>query len=190
VAKRKQMILIPYWIQDTLKRTKMPLETCLDFIKLKPILSLNDLITFSTLQEYVQHVTGVSDVSTLVWTWSDSIPADQPAMSKYYWETITPMGKDLSFRAEIWARLFDKDSDKADGYAGRNEHPVPFAVYDLSPDVCGVVIYPGFFTDPVAPELRLAVVEAILKVLYVYNAPHEVASTPLFKRYLELLAGF
>ncbi len=65
----------------------------------------------------------------------------------------------------------------------------PFATYDLTPEVAGVVIYPGYFTTDTIQKYQHELIVSILKVFYVYSAYHEVCKTPFFKRYLELLAG-
>lgn len=177
----KNIVLIPFWIEDNLKRNKLPLATCLDFVKMKSLVSLNDLVTFSTLQQYFKRIMGVDESGSLAWNWSDSIPNDQPELSKYYWNTFMGLESDKSFHKEVEARLFDE-------HARTDSKKEPFITYDLTPNVCGVVINPGFFTAHYDEQLNMAVVEAVLKVLYVYSAPHTVASSTVFKRYLELLS--
>jgi hypothetical protein len=114
--------------------------------------------------------------------WSKSIPDDQPALRDFLFQQVDALSSDASHRKEVHGRLFSEDSRD-------EQHKEPFICYDLTPDVCGVVIYPGFFVGKnSAKELQLAFVREVLKVLYVYDTQSEVAKTSLFKRYLELLS--
>lgn len=177
---KKQIILIPFWVQEILQRNQLPLATCLDLEKLKPLMSLNDLVSFATLQGYSKQVTGVESMNDLVWVWSRNIMATNTTMNDFLWKTIVTLEKDQSFRQEVESRLFDAD-------AKQDQHKDAFITYDIASDVMGVVIFPGFFVGDGVSEFQKPVVQAILKLLYVYESTHEVAKTPLFKRYLELL---
>ena len=181
---KNNIVLIPYWIPEILKRKGLELKDCLDFPKLKPLLSLNDLVSFATLQEYYGKLTGAEEPSSLIWIWSASIPKDQPELSKYLWDTVSTISMDQTFKNEIETRLFCEGS-KLDQY------PEPYAVQHLAPEVGGIVIYPGHFIleENSKPVHQKALVVSILKVLYVYNAYNEMCKTSLFKKYLELLAG-
>lgn len=180
---KKQIVLIPFWIQEIMKRNNMPLAECLEFPKVKPVMALNDLVEFSALQEHMDFVLGTKFAGThLYWVWASSIPngnADSELMQAL--NSASTLSKDESFQKELKSRLFDT--------AAKSSHyKEPFITYDLSPTVVGVVIYPGFFDRENNTALQKPLVEAILKVLYVYEPSHEVAKTPLFKRYLELLS--
>ncbi len=183
MSQLKQVILIPYWVQETLSRNQMPLADCLDFEKLKPVMSLSDLVTFSTLQHYVGACTGLKDASigSLFFSWIKSIPESNRDTVDYLTKTVSPLEQDESFHNEVKARLFNPEA-KVDRYQQ------PFIVMDLSPEVAGVVIYPGFFSAESSSALQQDLLEAILKVLYVYNTHNEVAKSPLFRRFLELLS--
>lgn len=179
---KKHIILIPYWVQESLQRQQLPLATCLDFEALKPIMSLNDLVTFSTLQHHVETCTGKDTAvgDSLFFHWIRNIPESHRDSVDYLTKTVSTLETDPSFHAEVKARLFDP-AGKLDRY------PQPFIIYDLTPEVAGVVIYPGFF-GKADEALQLSLIEAILKTLYVYDTYNEVSKTPLFRRYLELLS--
>lgn len=184
MSDKKTAVLIPVWILETLKRNNLPLSACLDLEKIKSILSLNDLATFLSIQDdrYMKLLTGVNEhLSQLSLIWSDGIPKSNPELKTFFWETLSVIAKDAAFHKEITSRLFSEETNS-------NQYEEPFTIYDLTPEVYGIVIYPGHFITDNNIELQRAVVEAILEVSYVYASFHDVARTPFFKRYLELLS--
>ena len=178
---KKRIVLIPYWVQEIVKRANLPLAACLEFGKIKAVMSLNDLIGFCTLQQYFKHVLNAEMFDELFSIWLDSIPNDQPELRSYFTEQVYPLACDDSFRKEIWGRLFEVE-------ARSKQYEVPFITYDLTPTVCGVVICPGYFVNDGTADLQRSLIQAILEVLYVYDTFSDVAKTSLFKRYLELLS--
>lgn len=178
----KRIVLIPHWVQDILSRNKMPLSDCLNVGKIKPVMALSDLLCFAALQKHMQHVFGSPVVGDeLYWLWLESV-GDNAELRKFVNDSVMGLSRDPSYNREVYSRLFEEDS--------KNVHQEnAFITYDLSPEVVGVVIHPGFFVSQHNLELQKSLVKAILKVLYVYAPSHEVAKTPLFKRYLELLNG-
>jgi len=178
----KRIVLIPFWVQDILARNKMQLADCLNVAKLKPIMALNDLLAFAALQRHIVQLVGAPVIGDeLYWIWAESVAAN-PELKKFLNESISVLSGDPTYNREIQSRLFDPDAHTA-------QYEKPFITYDLSPEVLGVVIYPGYFTDSGNNDLQKSLVSAILKLLYVYEHDHKVAKTPLFKRYLELLSA-
>jgi hypothetical protein len=180
IVTKKRVVLIPYWVQDILNRNKMPLADCLDIGKMKPVLALNDLLGMAALQNFFPTVLGSDFPDELWWVWQTST-ADNAELKKFMDAYVTNLGNNPVYVNVVQSRLFDED---AKHFVYEN----PFITYDLSPETLGVVIYPGFFVGNDIVELQKSLIKAILKVLYVYDPSHEVAKTPLFKRYLELLA--
>jgi hypothetical protein len=180
----KKVILIPYWVQDSLSRHSCSLADALNFDQLTRFVNTNDLIGFFALQDYLLEAAGYEvHGSSLMLKWMES--AKNEGNNSLLTQTIIPYSKDPEYLEDVHARLFTEDS-RADRLA---HHVAPFNMYDITHDVAGVVVHPGFYTeDSGSNGYRAALIVAILKVLYAYNAFHEVASTPLFKRYLGLLA--
>lgn len=175
---QKKVVLIPHWIQEMLTRKGLPLATCLELPKIRSMLTLQDLMVFAALQRMSAQVIGARHVlvDELFDQWHSSIPAGD-AESRALMDTLSQsLNED-----DVTTRLLVPES-KLD------ECEKPFITYDLSPTVCGVVIFPGYFVPGAHPELFLSLIESILKVLYVYDTYSVVAKTPLFARYLELLA--
>lgn len=182
---KKNIVLIPYWVEDTLKRNRLPLRACLNFNELKSVMALGDLVSFTALQRYVTLCTGMKDASlgSLFMLWLESIPQDNREMVEFLTNQVGKLENDPSFATALEARLFISE-------AKSERYPTPFITYDLTREVAGVVIYPGFFGphEPNLTGLQQELVVALLKLLYVYHAYSEVARTPLFRRYLELLS--
>lgn len=186
MSTKKELILIPYWIEDALQRNNAGLQDCLNFPKLKGVCSLNDLIGFQALQDCVPQILGKgthSPFSTyrLFDVWSKSVVENDTEMHDYLTKNVTLLSEDATFVAEMRTRLFSPESK-------HGRYPEPFRVVDLNNRLSGVVIYPGFFTDTPNPALQFTLIEAVLKVLYVYDSHSEVSQTSLFLRYLELLS--
>jgi hypothetical protein len=184
VPDKKTVVLIPYWIQEILKRNQLPLSACLDLNKINVLLSVNDLCGFLALQntKYFKLVTGSDKTySLLTDILSDSIAKTDSELRYYFFNTIEQLKDDISFSNELEARLFNVDSKL-------NEYNEAFSMYDLSPEACGIVIYPGYFTTNNI-VLQKAVVESIIEILYVYLPFHKVAKTVYFEQYLKLLSS-
>jgi hypothetical protein len=180
---KRNIILIPFWIQEAMKRNKLELRECLDFKKIRTLLSLQDLAGFMALQEYAQTLLGMRDthIGSLYFGWSQGINMNEHEHQDFLGQMVSPLSEDESIRKEVFARLFQESARQA-------QYEKPFICYDLSPEFEGVVIYPGFFTQIGDSSLQNDLVSAMLKALYVYEPYNEVCKTSLFKRHLELLS--
>src|ERR1035437_2524343 len=52
----KEIILIPYWVENVLTRNKLNLDTVLNYSELSKVLSTNDIAQMVTLENYEQNV--------------------------------------------------------------------------------------------------------------------------------------
>jgi len=183
VGQKKIAILIPFWVQETLKRNGLQLSACLDLEKIRPLMALDDLARFLALQntKYFKLVTNIDYYSSLTSIWSDSICRVNTELSDSLWKSIDPVSNDSSLFSKLESELFSKDSYD-------EKYKEAFAIYDLTPDVFGVVIYPGYFTATNNTKLQRDVVESIIEILYRYSAFHDIAKTEYFKAYLKLLS--
>lgn len=180
---KRQIVLIPYWIQDTLRRQRLPLETVLNFPKLRAVVALSDLVALVALQECWGQLSGLKEpcAGSIVSQWFHTAgPAGTPDNQELS-SVVLPLAADPSVMKELQARLFA-------GSERIESHAEPYITYDLTPEFAGAVIAPGFFGAYADPKLAKQFVRAVLKTLYVYEPHHEVAKTPLFRRYLSLLS--
>ncbi len=186
---KTRVILVPFWIEESLKRAGLAVKDCIDYQKVKKVVSTNDLLTFLAAQELMDTLVGSRGGSGSSWalstTWAEGIPKTETTLLKDT-DSLYSVSFTGNYLEEVKSRLFTQGANGPE-YAPTYEKP--FIIYDLMPDVVGVVVYPGFFTAQPGKDLQLPLVDGVLEALYVYNAPyHEVASTPWFKRFLELLA--
>lgn len=180
---KKQVILIPYWMQEVVNRNNLSLADYLDIAKLKEVTSINDLAGFYELnnQQHFQTIFG-SEVfldSFLSRLWLSSAECKGSDVVSIF-NTVESISQ--TTRLEVVSRLFNPDS-RTDMYEE------PFAICDINQQVCGLIIYPGFFNKNASPTLQLKAVEAIIKVLCIYDSYSEVAKSQLFNRYLVLLSN-
>lgn len=198
----KRVVYIPHWIHAMLQRRNIPLAACLDYNQMKELLSQEDQAQFLALQpyklfdaiygtdgyplsnEYRQYGTQVTDslstMEALYDVWVRSVAAEDVA-SKNLLESARYLCFDSVVTNELKARLFAKESFS-------EQYKSPFITYDLSREVIGVVVFPGYFTPEKNPSFKLQLLKDILKVFYVYNTHAPVCMTPYFRKYLEALA--
>lgn len=182
---KKEFILIPYWVSETLHRHKLELSDCLDFKKIQSLLTLSDLAAMACLSDrHIQTVTGIAscNLGSLYFAWLNGLLlSHDTALQTHISEVLFPMADSDATRREVARRLFAAECPETERFEK------PFILYDLSPQYTGVVINPGFFGENGNAATQLSLVEAMLKALYVYETYSEVAKSPLFLRQLELL---
>lgn len=177
---RKDIIIVPHWVHESLHRNGMNLGDCLDFEKIRGIFSQADLVQFLCIQDSINYITGaqesVQKIDAGLWSkWNQTLMTEDA--KKLLYDTISPMSCDPTFQQAARDRLFSPEAKRA-----RDEQA--FITYDIAPEVGAIVVYPGHFTSAVLGELQVRALRAILKVLYVYNTQHEVSRTPWFRQYL------
>ena len=176
MSKRKEFVLIPFWIANAIKRNGMNLADVLDFTKVSQVGARSDLAPFVTLQQYFPEWVGVNQHNELVSRWLGSVNEQSLKI-----QDILAVEADPSYRADVQARLFDPLSKQ-------EEYERAFNIYDLSPEVGGIVIYPGYFTADAVTNYHYELITAILKHLRASGLSHsESSATPFFQKYLELL---
>lgn len=219
----KHVVLIPYWIAETLERNGLPLVSALDLQKLLQISSRDDIVSYMALNRKIDKFFGLDNVwDELRGDFWSSLPAatfarieeehnnskvapdatiDNNVVFDIQYHTnpgVTPperdsealaqltsletLSYDEAYASAVSARLFD-EGGKTDRY------PAPFIAYDLTREVCGVVVYPGHFIEGRVNVYAEALIESVLKIFFGTLPENVVYSTSYFKRYLQLLRG-
>lgn len=179
---KRQIVLIPHWIADVLRRKQLPLATVVDFPQLRKVVPAEDLAALVALQEQWNILCGLQEpcAGSIVCQWFKTVghagTEDNTALSS----TVLPLAADPSVGRDLQTRLFA-------GSGRLEQQEEPFVVVDLSAEFAGVVVNPGFFGSGDFVALAKQFLTAVLKALYVYEPQNEVAKTPLFRRYLALL---
>ena len=180
------VVVIPFWIQEALYRNNLTIEECLDYAKIKTVLSTDDLCGFYNAQDLLRVVVGSEDSmltnNELFGLWERSIPSDNPELLAEMRDLAYNLTRVLGQPGTLVSRIFGDDT-KVDRY---NE---PFKIVDLANKVVGLVLYPGHFNLGGELCLQGNLVAALLKAFNMYNSYDEAARSPLFKRFLDLLSG-
>lgn len=162
----KDCILIPVWIKDTLTRNGYSLDSVLSYVKLKEILSTEDISQLLGLQKSpLAIMLGISDDS-LKNRWlkyADSV-------SKVQIENLLP-GFDAI------QRLSEKTSP--------NE--TKWSVADIDRNYLAIVLDYSVTEDLADKDKLLELLRAVLKVFYGIDSVHEVSKKAIFKQYLNCL---
>lgn len=195
------VILIPYWVADTVQRQGLTLSDVLDYEKIRPALSMHDMATFVAMQEEMGNLfyAGGRGVAVYPHLADDLISVWRRYTAKWVaQEGALTAGKVMSEDCNKTIQYACDSSVKLDVTSRLYGHAVKLARYEqafevvnLAPKMVGVIVYPGFFDNKVI-DLRLQheLIKAVLQVFYVQGAQyHEIASTSLYTRHLELLSG-
>lgn len=198
-----KIVIIPHWVQEIANRNGLTKADYLDFDKMRPLMSLADIVSWVAAQSMTGYLFGKDKSQGAVMTataaddpscygaetgqlfniWCDRYTSGGANKEKldYLYNTVGSLAADLSVKQEVFNRLYSEA-------AKSNEHEDAFNVYDLTPAVAGVVVYPGFFVGAQSAELQAQLAAEVLKTWYAYSEDHEVAATPLFGQYLNNLA--
>lgn len=204
MAIKHSIILIPFWIQDILRRNNMEMKECVDFCKLRAVTSIEDLVQFAELQNLITPLLDINSkedaismydgnllYKPLSQIWHLHLGDVQHEAHQEIDNKILPLCDGLY--PQLNETLIDRLFTEGSAVSQRIE---PFAIYELSESVLGVLINPGhFICDSKKKQIvfsnthRKSLITALLRVLYVYNTECEVAETSLFRKYLELLVS-
>ena len=178
--RKKEIVLIPHWIQEILARRNLNIQECLNMDTLKGIVSVEDLAGFAAAQQFLGNIYGAPiDAMGLEVSWNQN---STDAAREYIRSVINLHKVDSNTVEGVRSRLFSPD------VLSNNKDKIPFITYDLSPTALGVVIQPGFFSTTPNRNLQFSLVETTLSALYESCDRHVVNATPLFRKYLELLS--
>lgn len=201
-------ILIPRFVQNVLKRNKLPLSTVADFNKVRELLSVNDIVLIQTLQrgEYWKTLLSITPVEDnmlhiasdmrLYDLWYASATKENKA---YLVNILGVLVESGQAKDEIAERLFNNDggaADKAvvgevsndpiDQVTAQVQEPEtpPYEIIDIGPKYYGIVLDSGVFPNR---EFSNKLIKDILRTSYLYCSQSEVAQTQLFRLYMNRL---
>ena len=174
----KTVILVPYFIENVLKRNRHALADALDYEVLKKFISLDDLRMFLKFQESsFSNSFGFISRSVLFNSWVQRSQCARSELDSDY-IPLANSEKDNDTIKEMLSLTLGQSQDDTK----------PYAVIDISREIVAVVVRPGLNEYLEKKEGQLQIVRDILKALYASAEVHEVSSTPLFKKYVELLS--
>lgn len=201
-------ILIPRFVQNVLKRNKLPLSTVADFNKVRELLSVNDIVLIQTLQrgEYWKTLLSITPVEDnmlhiasdmhLYDLWYASATEENKA---YLVNILGVLVESGQAKDEIAERLFNNDggagdkavvgevsNDPIDQVTAQAQEPEtpPYEIIDIGPKYYGIVLDSGVFPNR---EFSNKLIKDILRTSYLYCSQSEVAQTQLFRLYMNRL---
>ncbi len=178
----KNVILLPYWAEDVIKRQKLTMGDLLDFEKVRTIFSVHQLAELLAMQRCCEKIVGSYEggfFTGLFWQWTQSARGEGHT---FLTEVVVPISDHANTQSAFEQEYFNKE-------ARQERHAEPFIIYDLQREVVGLVVYPGWFDQAETnPELQLKLVRALIRAFYAYQPRHEVAQRPLYLNYIRLLA--
>lgn len=201
-------ILIPRFIQNVLKRNKLPLSTVADFNKVRELLSVNDIVLIQTLQrgEYWKTLLSITPVEDnmlhiasdmrLYDLWYASSTEENKA---YLVNILGVLVESGQAKDEIAERLFNNDggatdktidgelsNDPLDNVVAQAQEPetLPYEIIDIGSKYYGIILDSGVFPNR---EFSNKLIKDILRTSYLYCSQSEVAQTQLFRLYMNRL---
>lgn len=186
----KDPILIPYWVANAFKRKQLPLAHCLDYAKVRQVLSPEDLATLLNLQQLrAISFLGNDYYGQLLSSWSKSAGVD---LRNELDSTVIPLSHSKELEGRNLFRLskdylaeqrYFQDSLNLD----HNTNQEVFELNDFERDSYALILHPGFIDEIVQYDTKMKLVKAMLKVSYVHFETPQVSSQSVFATYVGLL---
>lgn len=174
----KNIIFVPHWISDVLKRNSCSLKEVLNYDVLRKYVSLDDLSGLLGFQQTPEIARlKLSSNNSLLSKWESSavLPRNRPELDSM----VAPMS--YSKEKEVVSRL------QKSGYDTYGEDYDVFKVVDVDRDNFLVIMNNGFLEEIKNSEVFIKLVTKLLSQSYVYCRIEEVSKTPVFKTYVDLL---
>lgn len=171
------LVLVPYWIYQTLKRKNLGIRTLTDYAQMRQVFSIEDLTGLLALQSGANSIVPVSRYyeGRLLNHWMSSAKG---AQSVELDSTVIPRSCSDDVRKEAFGRLSEEvDGDESSAYE----------VISTERGLVFVVLNPKFTKAISSIDEQLEFLRKILKVFYVYQTPKEVAYSSVFSDYVGLL---
>lgn len=172
----KELVFVPYWIHESLRRKALSISTVLDYSKIREHFSLTDCAGLLSLQED----NGIVPFSNKHWfghllsSWGKSATSAQVLELD---STIRPLSHGDDIKGELLTRLEPTD----------DEEIPPYELVNIERGCAYLVVYPGFVKAMQHSEERLELTRKVLKVFYVHNKVQDVSRSEMFSDYVTML---
>lgn len=172
----KSFVLVPFWVEDVLRRNKLPMASMLDYGKMAELMSVEDRSAFLSLQKANKiKLFATSYNSHLLGSWEQSAQNEQKAVLD---AAVVPMSYSETSSKDTYERLEAGD---------QLPEEKPWSIVDVDRNTMAIVLKPGFVKAVTINSVALNLVREILRVFYGYYEVHQVSQLNLFGKYLELL---
>lgn len=174
----KNIIFVPHWISEVLKRNNCSLKEVLNYDVLRKYVSLDDLsglLGFQQTPEIARLKLSSNNSLLSKWESSANTQRSRPELDSM----VAPMS--YSKEKEVVSRL------QKSGYDAYDDGYDVFNVVDVDRDNFLVIMNNGFLEEIKNSEVFVKLVTKLLSQSYVYCRIEEVSKTPVFRTYVDLL---
>ncbi len=174
--KTKAMVLVPYWVENVLKRNRLKFADVLNYAKMRELMSVEDVSAFLHFQSTGQ-IAPLQNVecSILLSSWEQTRSANDPTELA---SVVIPLSQSEATATDSIQRFRAPAMDL--------DVPV-YQLVDVEREVLIVVIREGFAEVMQDNAKALDFLRDVLKQYYVYLEVHQVSSLQVFRNYLERL---
>lgn len=177
--KTKAMVIVPYWVENVLKRNRLAFTEVLNYGKMRELMSVEDLSAFLYLQRADKIDLFKTAVNTyLLSSWEQTRSSDEKTELV---SVVVPLSYSEDIISSTTKRL------ERNPYTEMTQDSKSYGIVDFEREAFSFVIKPGFVEDMRDNAKALDCCRDILKLFYGYHEPHEVSALPIFQNYLEHL---
>ena len=174
--KTKAMVIVPYWVENVLKRNRLAFTEVLNYGKMRGLMSVEDLSAFLYLQRADKIDLFKNAVNTyLLSSWEQTRSSDEKTELV---SVVVPLSYSEETVNDVVERLSQVQEDTEQN---------AYDIVDFAREAFVVVLRKGFMQSMATPVKQLDFVRDLLKLYYCYYEPHEVSSLQIFQNYLDRL---
>lgn len=170
------MVLVPYWVENVLKRNRLKFTDVLNYAKMRELMSVEDVSAFLHFQttDWIAPLRG-AECSILLSSWEQTRSANDPAELA---SVVIPLSQSEATANDAMQRNLVPAMDL--------DIPV-YQLVDVEREVLIVVIREGFSEVMQDNAKALDFLRDVLKQYYIYMDVHQVSTLQVFRNYLERL---
>ena len=174
--KTKAMVLVPYWVENVLKRNRLKFTDVLNYAKMRELMSVEDVSAFLHFQttDWIAPLRG-AECSILLSSWEQTRSANDPTELA---SVVIPLSQSEATASDAMQRNLVPAMDL--------DIPV-YQLVDVEREVLIVVIREGFSEVMQDNAKSLDFLRDVLKQYYIYMDVHQVSTLQVFRNYLERL---
>ena len=170
------MVLVPYWVENVLKRNRLKFTDVLNYAKMRELMSVEDVSAFLHFQttNWIAPLRG-AECSILLSSWEQTRSANDPTELA---SVVIPLSQSEATASDAMQRNLVPAMDL--------DIPV-YQLVDVEREVLIVVIREGFSEVMQDNAKALDFLRDVLKQYYIYMDVHQVSTLQVFRNYLERL---
>lgn len=186
---RSRLYIIPYWVASVIRRKGMKMEELLDFQKARSVLSESDIVDLLCAgklgKDLMPSRPNKHDNPFGTWWFTDQATTESCTAAN---TLESKLALEPERFEELKKRLYSEDaSNQTDVAISKDDPACGFEVVALRDQAVGVIVYNSIKKVSDARSLEYQLLRDIVKQLYVYEQPTEVAKSFVYGLYLRTL---